>query len=147
MIDKPRIIIDPNLLASVLIDGRTRDQFVQIVDVADKIDICYADELLNEIKALPTHRYFQEKGIIDSVVSDFLNQFTGFGLKMFITSSVKIGRDKNDFYLLSLCRDAHADFLLTGDPDLLILDTYGQTKITRFAEFIAILPTLLAAEL
>lgn len=63
MKDKLRIVIDPNLLASVLIGGQTRYQFIQIVDLADKIDICYADELLEEVKALPTHPYFQQKGI------------------------------------------------------------------------------------
>ena len=142
MNDKPRVVIDPNLLASVLIGGQTRNQFIQIIAVAEKIDICYADELLEEVYALPTHPYFREKGITDTVIAGFLNQFIGLSLKVFITSSVKIGRDANDFYLLSLCRDARADYLLTGDPDLLILDRYGPAKITRFADFLANLPNL-----
>ena len=144
MTNKPRVVIDPNLLASVLIGGRTRDQFIQLVDVADSIDICYADELLKEVEALPHHPYFQEKGITNSVIVDFLTQFTGFSVKVFITSSVRVGRDENDFYLLSLCRDAHADYLLTGDPDLLVLSTYGQTKIMRFVDFLVVLPDLSA---
>ena len=139
---KPRIVIDPNLLASVLIGGRTRDHFYQLLDVADQVDICYADELLAEIEALPQHRYFQQKGISDDVVNQFLMLFIGLGLKVFVTSSVKVGRDENDFYLLSLCRDAQADYLLTGDPDLLIVGAYGQTKILRFPDFLAILPDL-----
>lgn len=96
MSSKLRVIIDPNLLASVLIGGRTRDHFFNLVNVADKIDICYADELLTEVEALPHHRYFQEKGITEAIVLDFLRLFTGFSLKVFITSTVKIGRDQND---------------------------------------------------
>lgn len=144
MSSKLRVVIDPNLIASTLIGGRTRDQFFDLVDVANKIDICYADELIVEVEALPRHRYFQAKGINEAVVLDFLTFFTSFGLKVFITSSVKVGRDQNDFYLLSLCRDARANYLLTGDPDLLILGTYGQTKIMRFTEFSSVLPKLLA---
>ena len=143
MNDKPRVVIDPNLLASVLIGGQTRAQFIQIVEMADKIDICYAEELIDEVKALPAHHYFQEKGITDTIVVDFLNQFVSLSIKVFITSSVKMGRDANDFYLLSLCRDSRADYLLTGDPDLLLLDRYGPTKITRLADFLAILPNLI----
>lgn len=93
MTDKLRVVIDPNILASVLIGGRVRDHFYELVNVADKIDTCYADELLAEVEALPRHRYFQQKGITEAVVHDFLTLFTGFGLKVFITSSVKIGRD------------------------------------------------------
>lgn len=140
MKDKLRIVIDPNLLASVLIGGQTRYQFIQIIDLADKIDICYADELLEEVKALPTHPYFQQKGIKDTVVDDFIHQFTGLSLKVFVTSSVKVGRDANDFYLLSLYRGSQADYLLTGDPDLLILDRYGLTKITYFSYYYLVFP-------
>lgn len=143
MTNKPRVVIDPNLLASVLIGGQTRNRFFDLINVADKIDICYADELLAEVEALPRHRYFQAKGITETGVVDFLRLFIGFGLKVFITSTVKVGRDQNDFYLLSLCRDARADYLLTGDPDLLVLGIYNQTQIMRFTDFIAVLPELL----
>ena len=144
MTDKLRVVIDPNVLASVLIGGQTRHQFAELVRVADLIDVCYADELVAEVKALPQHRYFQVNGITESAVSDFLNLFIGFSLKIFITSTVKVGRDKNDFYLLSLCRDARASYLLTGDPDLLILGSYGQTQIIRLTDFMSVLPNLLA---
>lgn len=142
MVSKPRVVIDPNLLASVLLGGRVRDHFVNLVSLADNIDICYADELLAEVIALPRHRYFQEKGITDKIVAEFVTFLTGFSLKVFITSEVKIGRDQNDFYLLSLCRDARADFLLTGDPDLLMLGRYSQTQILRFPEFMTMLSNL-----
>lgn len=143
MANKPRVVIDPNILASVLIGGQTRHQFDQLVDVADQIDICYADALLAEVEALPKHRYFQKKGINEQIVHDFLTRFIGFGLKVFITSEVKFGRDENDFYLLSLCRDARADYLISGDPDLVTLGMYGRTKIMRLPDMLAILPRLL----
>ncbi|MVM33545.1 putative toxin-antitoxin system toxin component, PIN family [Spirosoma sp. HMF4905] len=146
MSKKPRIVIDPNLLASVLIGGRTRTHFYELLEVADQIDICYADELVAEVEALPRHSYFQQKGIDEAITHQFLTLFTSLSLKVFVTSKVKVGRDENDFYLLSLCRDARADYLLTGDPDLLILGGYGQTKILRFPEILELLPDILKTE-
>ena len=41
---------------------------------------------------------------------------------------------KDDF-LLALAKDAHADFLITGDKDLLSLGTFKQTEILNITEF------------
>jgi len=46
-------------------------------------------------------------------------------------------RDANDMYLLSLAETVQADFILTGDKDLLTLQSYRQTKIVTYSMFIA----------
>jgi len=38
-----------------------------------------------------------------------------------------------------LARVNNADFLLTGDKDLLVLERYEQTRITSFTGFMAII--------
>jgi len=48
-------------------------------------------------------------------------------------------RDAKDLYLLSLAKASNADFLLTGDSDLLDLRKYNQTEIISFSKFIEIL--------
>lgn len=40
-----------------------------------------------------------------------------------------ISRDSKDDFLLALAKASRADFLITGDQDLLILKTYGRTQI------------------
>jgi predicted nucleic acid-binding protein len=49
-----------------------------------------------------------------------------------------LGRDANDYFLLSLCRDAKAKFLTTGDPDLLELQKYASTQIISMKDFVEI---------
>ena len=44
-----------------------------------------------------------------------------------------------DLYLLSLAKANDADFLLTGDSDLLDLGRYNQTEIVSFSKFMSIL--------
>jgi len=44
-------------------------------------------------------------------------------------------RDADDLYLLALAETVEADFILTGDKDLLSLQFHRQTKIVTYKEF------------
>ena len=44
-------------------------------------------------------------------------------------------RDPNDDFLLILAKDGKADYLITGDKDLLILNPFNKTKICTPTEF------------
>ncbi len=46
-----------------------------------------------------------------------------------------ISRDPKDDYLLSLAKKGKADFLITGDDDLLVLKKHGKTRILKPAAF------------
>ncbi len=66
-----------------------------------------------------------------------------FSEKIDIHSNVEICRDKKDNFLLKLAKDGHADYLITGDNDLLVLNPFEQTKIItirQFKEFITTKP-------
>jgi len=57
------------------------------------------------------------------------------GLKANLTGS----RDIKDNLLLSLSFDGNADYLITGDLDLLILQTTGSTEIVTLRDFLQII--------
>ena len=50
-------------------------------------------------------------------------------------SEVEVCRDPNDNFLLSLAKDGQADFLITGDKDLLVIQEFEGTRIVTFKEF------------
>jgi predicted nucleic acid-binding protein len=52
-----------------------------------------------------------------------------------VKSQVKICRDPKDNFLLALSKDGKANFLLTGDKDLLKLHKYGMTQILTITKF------------
>jgi hypothetical protein len=52
-----------------------------------------------------------------------------------VASDVDLCRDPKDNFLLSLALDGEADYLLTGDNDLLVLEKVGETKIIKIADF------------
>lgn len=53
-----------------------------------------------------------------------------------VKSQVNICRDVKDNFLLSLAKDATADFLITGDKDLLEIKTFYSTKIITMTDFL-----------
>lgn len=48
------------------------------------------------------------------------------------TSKVDIYRDENDNFLLELCQDSNADFLITGDNVLFFKRIQKYTKLLQF---------------
>jgi len=44
-------------------------------------------------------------------------------------------RDDKDNFLLALAKDSNADFLITGDKDLLILKKFEDTSIVTIADY------------
>ena len=135
-INKIRVVIDPNIIGSVLLGGITRKRYLWLLSQLHIFEVCYSDKVLEEILRFPEVDYFRNKGINTTVVKAFLEDFQAYSLKIIVTSQVKLGRDKNDYFLLSLCRDARADILTSRDPDLLLLRQYAKTTILSFKDFV-----------
>ena len=61
--------------------------------------------------------------------------FKTYGVLIQITSNILICRDPDDNFLLNLAIDGNADYLITGDKGLLILEKINNTKIITIADF------------
>ena len=57
-----------------------------------------------------------------------------------IFQRVKLCRDPKDDFLLEIAINGKADFLVTGDQDLLVLARIGSTTIINYKDFEAALP-------
>jgi len=75
-------------------------------------------------------RYFSIKD-----VADLVNFFRITGLFYEINDYEEICRDPKDDFLLALAKTSNADYLVTGDRDLLVLENYGKTKIITIEKF------------
>ena len=64
-----------------------------------------------------------------------LSRFDPFIELIEVKSTIDVCRDPNDNFLLELSKDGRADFLLTGDKDLLDLRKFDKTKITTISSF------------
>lgn len=128
-----RIVIDTNLWISFLISKSFHK--LDTIILKHNPRICFSDELLQELAASvdkpKLSKYFGVNAIEEMIVA-----FSDYIEIIDVRSKVNICRDPNDNFLLSLCKDGLADYLLTGDNDLLALEKFGKTKIITISSFI-----------
>jgi putative PIN family toxin of toxin-antitoxin system len=126
-----RLVIDTNIWIHYLIQSALEQIDSLLTD--PEIVILFSNELLNEfleVSARPKFsRYFQSEDI-----SDLLLLFESRFPPIEVHSLVKVCRDEQDNFLLALCKDGKADYLLTGDADLLVMKQFETTKIISLSE-------------
>jgi putative PIN family toxin of toxin-antitoxin system len=131
MQQKSRIIIDTNLWISFLL---TKD-FQKLDATINNITLLFSDELLEEFIAVAKRpkfkNYFSQQDLISLLA--VVNEHAVF---INVNSDVAECRDEKDNFLLSLAKDGKADYLLTGDKDLLDIKRLGKTKIITISEFL-----------
>jgi uncharacterized protein len=128
-----RVIFDTNIWISFLI-GKQFDNMKELLVTAAVRPIFSAqllDELLITTQKPKLQRYFQ-KDKVDSLII-FLREI---GEVIDSQSIVSACRDPKDNYLLALAKDSDADFLITGDRDLLVLEMFDRTKIVTYQDFL-----------
>jgi putative PIN family toxin of toxin-antitoxin system len=128
-----RVILDTNLWISFLISKNYRSLDTHLLQ--GKVTLLFSEELLGEFLAV-TQRPKFVKYFSDKDVAKLLEMMDNFGEVVEVTSELKLCRDEKDNFLLNLALDSQADFLVSGDSDLLILEQVEKTQILTFSEFI-----------
>ena len=128
-----KIILDTNLWISFLISKK----FNSIDNLIEnkKITLIFSDELISEFVEVVNRPKF-EKYFSKNDIEIILDYFDQYGKLIKVKSDIKICRDEKDNFLLNLSIDSKADYLITGDNDLLVLEKIERTKIINFTDFI-----------
>jgi putative PIN family toxin of toxin-antitoxin system len=132
MAKKIRIIIDTNLWISFLLTKKFN--FIDKLLSKGNIQLIFCDELLAELTEV-TLRPKLKKFFTEKDWRLIFNIIDRYAVYISVVSSITACRDEKDNFLLSLAKDAKADYLITGDKDLLILKTFENTQIVSFAEY------------
>jgi len=127
------IIADTNWWISLTIT-KFQNQFGQLLQNLD-IELYSCKELEKEIQDTFLKKRLQKYFDAD-LLQDFWLYFHTRVTKITLQSSVIICRDPKDDYLLALAKDANANFLLTGDKDLLDIGKFENTIICTLTTFI-----------
>jgi uncharacterized protein len=127
-----RLIIDTNLWVSFLITKQFL--FLDELFESGKVQLVLSPELLSEfievIRRPKFKKYFEPADI--EQLTDILSQNAEI---IEVTSHVVECRDENDNFLLSLAKDGKADYLITGDNDLLVLKMFEKTEIITIEKY------------
>ncbi len=123
----------PNLWISFLIakDFKKLDKKIKAKSVRIVFSLELFEEFLTVLNRPKFKKYFEKPDIEE--VTDL---FDAYGEIVEVRSEVDLCRDKKDDFLLALAKDSHADFLMTGDKDLLELKVFESTKIVTITDYL-----------
>ena len=129
---KARVIFDTNIWMSFLISKSMND--IDKLIFTEKIILLFSNELMTEFIDVTSRKklkpYFTKENITSLI--DLIEEY---GEIVPVKSKVDICRDKKDNFLLSLAKDGKADYLITGDKDLLVIENFEKTKIEKLVTF------------
>ena len=135
MIKKPKAVIDTNIFISALLGssnaGRIIDKFT-----GGKFDLIISKDILDELIEVISRKKFSNifrpedvKKLISLLEADA--KITTTGRK--ISSACK---DPKDHIVLACAVEGNADYIITGDSDLLEISPFNRIKIITLSQFL-----------
>jgi hypothetical protein len=121
-----KIILDTNFWISYLISDKIKylDKFL----FSKEVQLIFSNELFEEFLIVSQREKFK-KFFDFADIEKLIKLIDNYGKIVKVTSALKLCRDPKDNFLLNLALDAKADYLVTGDNDLLELENIEKTKI------------------
>lgn len=136
MTNRPRVVLDTNVLVSGLISpGSTPGQaFRKAIDTAH---VLASDATLMELaRVLARPKFDRYISVADR--QELLRFLVRLAVSVPIVYPVRVCRDPKDDILLELAVNGRANHLVTGDLDLLALSKIQSTPILTHAAYLAL---------
>ena len=131
-----KVLIDTNIWISYLLGNLLQELDKKII--SKKIKIIVSHEMLKELTEVSTRPKF--KNIFsDRRMKALFSMLDNYAVIVYPNQKVNICRDKKDNFLLEVALEGKADYLVTGDEDLLVLNPFHDTKIVKPNDFKKIL--------
>ena len=111
-----KIVVDANILISSVFGGLP----LEAMNLAlSHHEVFYSEEIENELNGVLRKIEVKLKNNQLQKLQENMSRFLSFCKKISVTENLSICRDRKDDRYLSLCKQVRADFLITGDKDLL----------------------------
>ncbi|MCF2503459.1 putative toxin-antitoxin system toxin component, PIN family [Dyadobacter sp. CY107] len=128
-----KIILDTNLWISFLIskDFSKLDKIL----FSRKCRLVFSEELMQEflqVAGRPKFKKYFSSDDLEAILQS-IEEFADF---VHVTTVTTLCRDPKDNFLLSLAIASKADYLLTGDTDLLDIKKITNTEILTISQFL-----------
>ena len=131
---KIRVVPDSNVLISGL-NFRGREYTVLALGEDGKIEVCLSSFILAEVSRALRRKFNYSPAAAQAEI-DALRQWVNLVEPTVAVEGV--ARDDDDNHILACCLEVAADYLITGDRDLLVLNEFRGTIIVNGATFLRI---------
>lgn len=141
---KLRVVIDTNLLLSIIIAPNSIPDKVFQQWLKETYILLVSQPLLNELEDVVSKEKFnKEYSLVKEMGAEMLSTLKNGAevVKVIPNNDLPVhSRDPEDDFLLGTALGGKADYLITGDKDLLILNTnpvLGELKIVSARQFLS----------
>jgi hypothetical protein len=138
-----KVVIDANVMISAAFGGKP----LEAVGRALKDhDVFISESILEELEGVLKRLSKKLSAEQIHYLQERVRQLLKVAHRIPVSTHLSLSRDAKDDHYLSLCKEAQADFLITGDKDLLNLDPEALKKngipclIINPASFLEIIP-------
>jgi putative PIN family toxin of toxin-antitoxin system len=131
MRNRPRIVLDTNILISALVFGGKPRKVIELLSHG-RIEVVISEEILTELR----------RNIVGKFV-DFVNELAQMEILLeqdaelvkLGSLSITVCRDPDDNRILETAVIGECGYIVSGDKDLLILEKYDSIRILKPADF------------
>jgi putative PIN family toxin of toxin-antitoxin system len=139
-----RVVVDTNVLVSGLINPHGLPRQLLDVWAAERLELLTSAELIDEaVRVLHRSRIRSKYGVTSERISDLQTRLERTATSVTPTTPVPLfSRDPKDDTFLAVALAGTADYLVTGDDDLLVLNgdpALTTLQIVTVRDFLAVL--------
>jgi len=127
------IVVDTNIfISSFFWGGNPRKIMERIINGDDNLFIC--KEILQETASVMARQKFN---VNDEYIARFIHSIEEVAYHIILTGMIQqVCRDSKDDKIIECALLANADYIITGDADLLILKEFKGIKIVTAQEYV-----------
>lgn len=131
---KVRVVVDTNIFISSFLGSKNAKFLIREI-FNDEYDLIMSEQQLREIEEVLKRPKFS-KYISTTEVDELINLLSLKVIIPAIYDKIKDCRDFKDNMILEEAVYGNAQYIITGDDDLLVLNPYRWIKITLLKEFL-----------
>ena len=111
-----KVVIDANVIVSAAYGGKPLEAVTQALE---KHEVYLSESVRRELEQTFVKLSRELSGEQISFIQEKIGEILAKAKCITVSASVALSRDAADDHYLGLCKEAKADFLITGDKDLL----------------------------
>ncbi len=132
-----RVVIDTNVLLSALLFGGQPGKLHELWIKGKIVPLVSKETFAEFTRVLSYPKFRLSKAEISMIIEEEILPYTE--VVEIIEDIPATCRDRQDDKFLALAASGRAAYLITGDQDLLVLETFGKTRIVTVLEVLGII--------
>ena len=120
-----KVVLDANVIISAAFGGKPLEAVTMALT---KHEVYLTESVVAELMGVLAKLSKRLSSEQMAFLQEIMRELVTMAGVVPISSSIMLSRDPNDDHYLSLCRETKADFLITGDKDLLTISAKALLK-------------------